>query len=101
MPFSVIADDTFNAVNERLPVSKAEMEVHWRVNCREVWARLHEIRGQGTTHECVLPVDLQNQLTLCAFIYQPPGEELPYSGPDYQSAISVAKCYPPASLLEQ
>ena len=84
----LLADSNSNAINERIPVRKAEMEVHWNVNCVHSWARVEELRGKPGAGECVFPSDLQRQLQLCAFIYQPPGEESSHSGPDFQAAIN-------------
>ncbi len=95
----VTADNTSNAVNERIPVSKAAMEAHWQVDCSSLWKQLKEGDG-GVALDCPLPVDLKKQLTLCAFIYQPPGEALAYPGPDYRSIVD-AQCYLPAFELDK
>lgn len=62
-------------VNERIPVSKLELEAHWQVDCKQGWNDLTQLASafddQGG---CVIPVKLQRQIQLCAFIYQPPGE---------------------------
>jgi len=98
---SAIADNTSNAVNERIPVSSAQMEAHWQVDCSSLWKQLKEAGGEAMAPGCALPLDLKKQLMLCAFIYQPPGEELAYSGPDYRSAVSELGCYPSAPGLEK
>ena len=77
-----------NAVNERLPVRKAEMETHWQVDCARSWANKVELRGKPGARGCILPPDLQRQLQLCAFIYQPPGEQSVHAGPDYRAAYA-------------
>jgi hypothetical protein len=84
----LLADSNSNAVNERIPVRKAEIEAHWNVNCKHNWARMEKLRSRSGGEKCVLPPDLQRQLQLCAFIYQPPGEESTHSGPDFQAAIN-------------
>ena len=93
------ANSNANAVNERLPVRKTEMEAHWNVNCAHDWARMEELRSISGGDECVLPPDLLRELQLCAFIYQPPGEETTYSGPNFQTAIN--KECPPVSRREK
>ena len=84
----VLAESNSNAVNERIPVRKAEMEAHWNVNCADSWARVEEIPGGVGGGVCALSPELQRQLQLCAFIYQPPGEENTHSGPNFQAAIN-------------
>ena len=82
------ADSGSNAVNERLPVRKAEMEAHWKVDCARSWANKTQLRGMPGAQDCILPQDLQRQLQLCAFIYQPPGENAAHAGPDYRAAFA-------------
>ena len=84
----VCADDSSNAVNERIHVSPAEMESHWQVDCANSWARTVELREKAGSPECALPPGLQREIRLCAFIYQPPGQQLSHFGPDYQSAAA-------------
>ena len=82
------AEPSSDAVNERLPVRKAEMETHWQVDCARSWANKVELRGKPGARGCILPPDLQRQLQLCAFIYQPPGEQVVHAGPDYRAAFA-------------
>lgn len=82
-----LADSDSSAVNERIPVRKEQVEAHWKVDCAGSWASLLELRVEAGQYGCILPVYLQRQLQLCAFIYQPPGESFVHAGPDYQSAI--------------
>ena len=82
------ADGNSNAVNERLPVRKAEMETHWQVDCARSWANKVELRGKPGAQDCVIPQGLQRQLQLCAFIYQPPGEQAAHTGPDFRAAFT-------------
>ena len=86
--FFLHAGPDSNAVNERLPVRKAEMEAHWQVDCAHSWARKVELGDMAGAQRCVLPPDLQRQLQLCAFIYQPPGEQVAHAGPDYRAAFA-------------
>jgi len=85
----VLADSSSNAVNERIPVRKAEMEVHWKVDCAGSWATFVELRDRAAGEACTMPAELQRQLQLCAFIYQPPGEEVTHSYPDYRAATGT------------
>ena len=84
----VLADSNSNAVNERLPVRKAEVEAHWKVDCQVSWAGLLELRSKGGGQACDLPSNLRRELQLCAFIYQPPGVQSLHTDPDYQGAIN-------------
>ncbi|MBE9537773.1 MAG: hypothetical protein IMF06_01760 [Proteobacteria bacterium] len=84
----VLADSSSNAVNERLPVRKAEMEAHWRVDCAGSWAAYIALREKSAGEACILPPELRHQLQLCVFIYQAPGEVFRHTGPDYQGAVS-------------
>lgn len=84
----VCAEDSSNAVNERITVTPAEMESHWQVDCANSWTRAVELRESSVPAVCALPPDLQRELKLCAFIYQPPGQQPTQLGPDYQSAAA-------------
>lgn len=84
----LLADSNSNAVNERIPVRKKEMEVHWNVDCATSWATFTELRRATSKENCTLPSELRRDLQLCAFIYQPPGEPSSHVGPDYLGAIS-------------
>lgn len=72
---SAWAASSSDAVNERIPVSKLELEAHWEVDCEKAWngfiALANAFKNQS---ECVIPPQLSHQMHLCAFIYQPPGE---------------------------
>ena len=35
-----LAGDNDDAINERIPVSRAEMEAHWQVDCAAAWEDL-------------------------------------------------------------
>lgn len=79
-----LTENQSNAVNERLPVTKAEMEAHWQVDCRASWAAIQNRRG---TADCRPDAELGQALQLCAFIYQPPGEEPVAVCPDYRGLL--------------
>ena len=83
-----LADGSSDAVNERLPVRKAEMETHWQVDCSASWVVYSQLREDNAGERCAPPPELRRQLQLCVFIYQPPGEESQHEGPDYQGAVS-------------
>ncbi len=86
----VCAEGSSNAVNERIPVSPKEMEAHWQVDCAHSWARTVDLRARAVPLECAIPADLLRELKLCAFIYQPPGQQFTHFVPDYQSATVQA-----------
>ncbi len=77
-----------DTANERIPVKKVQMEAHWKVDCALSWAKLIERRALPGQESCVLPPALQQQLQLCAYIYQPPGEQFSHAGRDYQAAAN-------------
>jgi hypothetical protein len=65
-----------DAVNERIPVSRAALEAHWHVDCASSWARFSDAWLQAQAGAgCDISVELRDDLELCAFIYQPPGTE--------------------------
>ena len=86
-----VAADNSDAVNERIPVSRAEMEQHWQLDCTGSWNQLKQVAQnfQGA-QGCELVSGLVRQLQLCAFIYQPPGSPAADDCPDYQAAYRVA-----------
>jgi hypothetical protein len=90
------AADPGDVANERIPVSKGELEQHWQVDCSVAWARMLEIGDLGRPQEdCGLPPELVRHLQLCAFIHQPPGASHPGSCPDYRAvheAINRGSC---------
>jgi hypothetical protein len=84
-----LAGDSADAVNERLPVSKAEMEAHWQVDCAAAWEQLLAAAAQPTkqptnTDNCGIPGQLRREIQLCAFIYQAPGGAPGQDCPDYR-----------------
>ena len=80
-----------DTLNERIPVSRLELEAHWQVDCQKSWnsfiAFASAFKNQG---ECVMPVKLQRQIQLCAFIYQPPGETAHSTCRDFDGAQRAA-----------
>ncbi len=91
-----------NAVNERIPVTEGEMEAHWGVDCASAWGQVSELRAKTGERECALPPGLLREIRLCAFIYQPPGEPLMHTGPDFRSAsagsAAAGDCVPSAGV---
>ena len=80
-----LAGNGGDAVNERIPVSKAALEDHWQVDCASVWARLQAVAAQRSTQDhCGIPAGLAQDIKLCAFIYQPPGADSRHTCPDYR-----------------
>jgi len=85
-----LADPVSDTVNERVPVSEAELEAHWRVNCAEVSNLLRESVGRSKVGEaCQAGPAVRHQLQLCAFIYQAPGSDSQHVCPDYRSALQA------------
>ena len=91
-PLSQAGGDSDTA-NERIPVERAQMEAHWKVDCALSWAKLIERRALLAQESCILPPVLQQQLQLCAYIYQPPGEQHSHTGNDYQAVVN-GECDP-------
>jgi hypothetical protein len=86
-----LAGDSADAVNERIPVNRAEMEAHWQVDCAAAWEQLLAAAAQSTkqpinTDNCGIPDQLRREIQLCAFIYQAPGNSSQHRCPDYRSA---------------
>jgi hypothetical protein len=79
-----------DAVNERIPVSRAALEAHWRVDCGSSWAQLDAIGMRAKAGgKCLVAAGLHDQLELCSFIYQPPGDAVVTSCPDYRGAVGL------------
>lgn len=81
----ILADS--DAVNERIPVQKIEMEEHWGVDCQKTLASL-SIRLETST-SCAADTQVRKALELCMFIYQPPGQELTRTCPNYRELHSL------------
>ena len=102
---SVWAGGSSDAVNERIPVSKLELEAHWEVDCEKDWngfiGLASAFKNQG---ECVIPPQLPHHMQLCAFIYQPPGETALNTCRDFEGAQRAAvlgNCQAMALLIEE
>jgi len=88
-----------NAVNERIPVDVDQLQSHWQVDCaasREVLSMQLQSIAPGS---CVISPELQRQMQLCGFIFQPPGDAVKQACPDYraidhliQSHAAEARC---------
>ena len=86
-----LADDSADAVNERIPVNRAEMEAHWQVDCATAWEHLLTAAAQPTKQptnkdNCGITDQLRRDIQLCAFIYQAPGGDPGHHCPDYRGA---------------
>ncbi len=100
-----------DAVNERIPVSSAALEAHWRVDCTSSWARFSDAWLQAQAGvSCDIDLGLRDELELCAFIYQPPGtagseaEKEVCSDccrPDYRAAVELLDSAGPAGLCAE
>jgi len=85
-----LADNTGNAVNERIPVTASEMEAHWQVNCADVQESLLAAARQATSrHDCGISAKLRQDIQLCAFIYQAPGNKTQHKCPDYSDVSEL------------
>ena len=91
-PLVMAATPVSDTVNERLPVSRVELEAHWQVDCSAAWAELEQLAG--ATGQCVPGARLRRTLQLCAFIYQPPGEEVATACPDFAAALDLLEAGP-------
>jgi hypothetical protein len=80
-----LAGDDGAAVNERIPVDRAELEAHWQVDCATAWTRLQAaaVRRPTQSH-CGITPELVRDMKLCGFIYQAPGADSRHTCPDYR-----------------
>ncbi len=82
--FAAAGDD---AVNERPPVTRAQRETHWGVDCAGLRQELlHGGRSAATASELAR---WRDALTLCAAIHNTPGTPDAASCPDYAGARRV------------
>lgn len=89
-------DSDSDAVNERLPVRKAELESHWQIDCQGSWSAVRQAFEQDSPPaDCRPSTEQRRQLELCAFIYQPPGEKSSHSCPDYRGLLRQLEAIPP------
>lgn len=77
-PLNTAASDV---VNERLTASVAAREAHWGVNCGTILLALRE----GTANSA----EIEDALTKCRFIHQPPGAAEAVNCPDYQAILAA------------
>ncbi len=85
-PGTLIAD-TSDTANERIPVTRAEMEIHWRLDCSANWKALAEVTSSSLKQgSCEVSPDLLRDLQLCEFIHQPPGSSRTGACPDFKTA---------------
>jgi hypothetical protein len=86
-PLAASESDT---VNERVPVSKAELEAHWHVDCARVADSMAQaVIGPTSGDACEFSPELRHQLQLCAFIYQAPGADSGHLCPDFRGALEA------------
>ena len=82
-----LSANTGDTANERIVVTKPELEAHWQVNCTETWSSLARVVAALPSREhCDIAPDLQRNIQLCAFIYQPPGVPGSNKCPNYRAA---------------
>jgi hypothetical protein len=97
------AEDSDTA-NERIPVTRPEMEIHWQVDCIDTWKDLIEAGNPAmNSRNCDLARKFSRAIQLCAYIYQPPGGDVLDNCPDYRAAYSAMQdtdCLGLASALE-
>lgn len=92
---AVGAGSVSDAVNERIPVSGAELEAHWGVDCPATWASLGaQVEQADGGEQCVVSPQLRRPLELCVFIYQRPGDPVVVACPDYRAALDVLDTTP-------
>ena len=85
-----LAGDDGTAVNERIPVNRAEMEAHWQVDCATAWTRLQAAAVRRPTQDhCGITPELVRAMKLCGFIYQAPGADSRHTCPDYRGVAQL------------
>ena len=95
LPLVTLADADTDAVNERLPVRKAELESHWQVDCQGGWSSVTgALEREPEAADCRPSPELRRELELCAFIYQPPGEISRHDCPDYRGLLRLLDATP-------
>lgn len=104
-----LAQDSADAVNERLPATDRQREEHWQVDCTRSWQSLQRWAAD-TGADTVCPTDMEHEraLTLCSFIYQVPGDHNSRDCPDYRGVldelargIAAGDCGPLAVFLRE
>lgn len=85
-----LAASEADTVNERIPVSKTQLEAHWGVDCAGLAGQLRGDMGRAFGgKDCGVTPSLLTDLQLCAFIYQPPGGNGGHRCPDYRAALEA------------
>ena len=88
-PMALLADVS-DTTNERIPVTRAEMEDHWQLDCSASWGSLAKVASNSLElGSCQVSADLMRKIQLCEFIHQPPGSSRPSDGPDYKKAGQI------------
>tara|TARA_R110000787_G_scaffold21308_1_gene63065 strand:+ start:91 stop:504 length:414 start_codon:yes stop_codon:yes gene_type:complete len=77
-PLTTVASDL---VNERLTASVAAREAHWGVDCGAMLSTLQD----GTASRA----EIEEALTKCRFIHQPPGVADVENCPDYRALLAA------------
>ena len=102
-PLPLNADDSDTA-NERIPVTRSEMEIHWQVDCTDTWNGLVKAgKSAAKSLDCDMARKFSRAVQLCAYIYQPPAGDVLDNCPDYRAAYSAMQdtdCLGLASALE-
>jgi hypothetical protein len=87
---AALSQNNADALNERIPVSNAELEAHWQVDCTATRDGLLALAQQPRqdTH-CTDAQAFQGRLKLCVFIYQAPASNSRHQCPDYAGALKA------------
>ncbi|MCB1675271.1 MAG: hypothetical protein KDI01_03215 [Halioglobus sp.] len=98
--WSLAGSDT---VNERIPVSNAQLEAHWQLDCASTLADLQRTLAAERA-PCGVPAPLRRALRLCAFVHQPPGRAPSPHCPDFDRLsrlLEQRRCGAAGELLRQ
>lgn len=86
-----VAAPASDTINERIPVSRAELEAHWKVDCRATWSAVQALAdGALAGKSCRIGPESRRILQLCVFIHQPPGGADTHTCPDYRAVLAAA-----------
>ncbi|MCP5165526.1 MAG: hypothetical protein H6990_10780 [Pseudomonadales bacterium] len=86
-PLVMAAAPVSDTVNERIPVSRVELEAHWQVDCGAAWAELEQLAG--ATGQCAPGDRLRHTPALAAHL-PAPGEEVAAARPDFAAALTCS-----------
>ncbi|MCB1677984.1 MAG: hypothetical protein KDI16_04805 [Halioglobus sp.] len=92
-----------DTVNERIPVSKDQLEAHWELDCAGARADLQRTLAAERA-DCGVAEPLRRALRLCAFVHQPPGREPAPRCPDFDrlsGLLEQRRCSAVGDLLQQ